>query len=73
MNTSTKIRAAIVLKETTQTKIGNEIGVSKQAINDVIHGAPSARIRKAISRTLNIPMSIWDELDRELASKEKNP
>jgi len=63
-NAVRKIKIAMFLKGIRQADIAAQNNVSKQAINNTIHGARSERLRRAISNILGIPMSIWDEMDR---------
>jgi transcriptional regulator with XRE-family HTH domain len=70
--TSKKIRAVMVLKGITGAELGRSEHVTRQAINHVVSGyRKTPRLRKAISRTLGIPASIWEEMDRELKAQKE--
>lgn len=61
-----KIKAEIVLRGLTIPEIARCLGVGMPWVSQVINGhAKSARIRAGISRILDLPPSIWEEMDRE--------
>jgi plasmid maintenance system antidote protein VapI len=71
--TGKKIRAVMGFKEITGAELARKIKVHRTAINKVVDGSRrSPRLRKHISRALNLPMNIWNEMDKELSSERKN-
>ena len=70
-NVTRKIKAEIVLRGLTIPKIARRLGVGRPWVSQVINGhARSARIRAGISNILDLPPSIWEEMDKELKNKE---
>ena len=70
--TGKSIRAIMIFKGITGAEIARKTGVTRQAISLVITGRKQIlRLRKVISLTLNIPPSIWEQMDCELKSQRE--
>jgi transcriptional regulator with XRE-family HTH domain len=65
--TGKKIRAIMIFREITGGQLARKLGVGSTAINLVIQGRKRIpRLRKFIAEQIGLPMSIWDEMDREI-------
>jgi len=64
----------MILAGISGAQLARQEHVTRQAINHVVSGyRKTPRLRKAISRALGMPASIWEEMDCELkAQKEKS-
>jgi hypothetical protein len=61
-----KIRVELWQQKTSAAAIARAEGVSRVAVHLTIDGKrKSKRLRRAICKALNLPYSIWEELDRE--------
>lgn len=66
--TSKEIKAVLILKDLTETKMAERIGTTQGAISHTVLGRRSGiKIRNAISSILNIGTNVWQRLDEELA------
>lgn len=64
--TPIQIRIELWQQKTSAAAIARTEGVSRVSIHLTIDGKrKSKRLRKAICRALNLPYSIWEEMDRE--------
>jgi transcriptional regulator with XRE-family HTH domain len=60
-----QIKAEIVLRGLTIPKIARRIGVSRSHLSLVINGhVKNDRTRVSLSKVLNLPLSIWEEMDK---------
>lgn len=57
------IRMFLLNKGITETRLGEQLGISRQAITNVIYGrTKSARVRKAIAAIMLLPVEvIWPD------------
>jgi len=60
-----KIKIEMIKKGITGAEIARNAGVTRIAIYHIIEGRRrSPRLRRAISAALDLPRSIWEEMDR---------
>ena len=65
-NLRQKIRIEMIKQGITGGEIARRLGVDRSAIWHAVSGnIRSSRIRKGICDALGLPMSIWEEMDRE--------
>lgn len=64
-----KIKIELIKRNINQADIGRRLGVSKNLVNMTIHGATkNGRVRKEICRITDLPMSIWEDMDKKEAA-----
>lgn len=69
INTPTKIKIEILKKGTSGADIARSLGYTRVAVYHVIEGrSKSPRIRRAICDALDLPYSIWEEMDEKKAA-----
>lgn len=66
INLKQKIRIVMIKKGISGGDIARSLGVDRSAIWHTIDGnIKSSRLREGICKALDLPMSIWDEVDTE--------
>lgn len=62
----------MIFKEVTGSELARKIGVHRTVLNRVIAGTRrTPRLRRFLSEEIGFPMSLWDEMDRELKKRKQ--